>query len=164
MKKLIDKNGRLFGLVSVVDVMVVAVVAVLAVALYVKTTAVPVASAAEALPTIRYEVTITNMPGGRLDSIKVEDTLYDCETGYPVGVIKEIQAEDCVISLQKADGTYVMTPVESRYNVKLIVEAQAMVDWRGHYYIDHYYQMGVGWSMEFYTKTALFGGTITEIQ
>lgn len=164
MKKLIDENGRLFGLVSVIDVAVIAVVAVLAVALYTKDTAMPIASAADPMQTIRYEVTITNMPEGRLNSLLLEDTIYDRETGNPMGTIKDIQAEDCVISLLKADGTYVMAPIDTRYNVTLTVEAQAMVDERGHYYVNRSNIVGVGWSMDFYTKTSLFGGTITEME
>ena len=164
MKKLIDENGRLFGLVSIIDVAVIAVVAVLAAALYTKDTALPIASVGDPMQTIQYEVTINNMPAGRLDSLRLEDNIYDRETGNPMGVIKDIQAEDCVISMLKADGTYVMAPIEGRYNVTLAVEAQAMVDDRGHYYVNRSNIVGVGWSMDFYTKTSLFGGTITEMK
>lgn len=164
MKKIIDENGRLFGLISIIDVVVVAVVAVLAVALYTKDTAMPIASAADPMQTIRYEVTVNNMPAGRLDSLRVEDGIYDQETGSHMGVIKEIQTEDCVISMLKADGTYVMAPIEGRYNVTLSVEAKALVDERGHYYVNRSNIVGVGWSMDFRTKTSLFGGTITEMK
>lgn len=164
MKKLIDENGRLFGLISIIDVAVIAVVAVLAVALYTKDTAMPIASAADPMQKIRYEVSITNMPEGRLDSIRMEDGIYDRETGNPMGVIKDIQVEDCQISMLKADGTYVMAPIEGRYNVTLTVEAEALLDERGHYYVNRSNIVGVGWSMDFYTKTSLFGGTITEMK
>lgn len=163
MKKLIDENGRLFGLVSIIDVLAVAVVAVLAVALYTKDTAMPIASAADPLQPITYKVTITNMPVGRLESLRVEDALFDKETGNPMGVIKDIQVEDCVISMLKADGTFVMAPVETRYNVTLTVDAQVMVDERGHYYVNRSNIVGVGWGLDLYTKTSLFGGTITEM-
>ena len=164
MKKLIDENGRLFGLVSVIDVAVIVVVAVLAVALYTKDSAMPIASAADPMQTIRYEVTITNMPEGRLESLRLEDRLYDKETGNPMGIIKDIQVEDCVISMLKADGTYVMAPIESRYNVKLTVEAQARVDERGHYYVNRANILGVGWGLDLYTKTSLFSGTVTGLE
>lgn len=164
MKKIIDENGRLFGLISIIDVAVVAVVAVLAVALYTKDTAMPISSAADPMQTVRYEVSITNMPGGRLESLRVEDSIFDRETGNPMGVIKDIKVDDCVISMLKADGTYVMAPIEDRYNVTLAVEARALVDERGHYYVNRSNIVGVGWSMDFYTKTSLFGGTITEMK
>ena len=164
MKKLIDENGRLFGLVSIIDVAVIAVVAVLAVALYTKDTAMPIASVADPMQTIRYEVTIDNMPAGRLDSLRIEDGIYDQETGNPMGVIKDIRVADCEIAVLKADGTYVMAPIEDRYNVTLTVEARALVDDRGHYYVNRSNIVGVGWTMNFQTKTSLFGGTITEMK
>ena len=90
--------------------------------------------------------------------------IYDRETGNPMGVIKDVQVEDCEISMLKVDGTYVMAPIEGRYNVTLTVEAEALLDERGHYYINRSNIVGVGWSMDFYTKTSLFGGTITEMK
>ena len=164
MKKIIDENGRLFGFVSVIDVAVIAVVAVLAVALYTKDTAMPIASVADPMQPIQYVVTITNMPEGRLESLRSGDAIFDRETGNPMGIIQNIHAEDCVISMLKADGTYVMAPIDTRYNVILTVDAQAMVDNRGHYYVNRSNIVGVGWSMDFYTKTSLFSGTITEMK
>lgn len=163
MKKLIDENGRLFGFVSVIDVLVVAVALVLAAALYTRNTALPIASAADPMDDITYQVVISNMPAGRLESLREGDYLYDKETFNLVGKIVGIEVEDCVISMLKADGTYVMAPIDSRYNVTLTVEAKAMKDERGHFYINRNTLVAVGWSMDFYTKTSLFGGTILEI-
>ena len=163
MKKLIDENGRLFGYVSVIDVLVVAVTLVLAAALYTRNTALPIASAADPMDDITYQVVITNMPAGRLESLKEGDKLYEKETFGWVGEITDIETEDCVISMLKADGTYVMAPVDSRYNVTLTVNAKAMKDERGHFYINRSTLVAVGWSMDFYTKTSLFSGTILEI-
>lgn len=164
MKKIIDENGRLFGRISIIDVIVIAVVAVLAAALYTKDTAVPIAGISDPLQPITYKVSVTNMPAGRLEGLREEDVLYDRETGNPVGIIREIQVEDCVISMLKADGTYVMAPVEDRYDVTLTVDAQAMVDERGHYYVERASLVAVGWSMNFNTKASTFAGTITEIE
>ena len=164
MKKVIDENGRLFGLVSIIDVVVIAVAAVLAVALYTKDSAMPIASVADPMQTIRYTVSINNMPEGRLESLRVGDQIYDKETGNHMGTIKDIKSEDCVISMLKADRTYVMAPIEERYNVTLSVEAQVRVDERGHYYVNRSNIVGVGWSMDFYTKTSLFGGTVMEME
>ena len=166
MKKLIDENGRLFGLISIIDVAVIAVVAVMAFSLYTKDTAMPIASAADPMQTVQYTVSITNMPEGRLDSMREGDTLYDRETGNPMGTIKSIQKEECVISILKRGEKYEykMEPIEGRYNVNLIVEAQALVDERGHYYINRSNIVGVGWSMDYFTKASLFGGTILEIK
>lgn len=164
MKKIIDENGRLFGLVSIIDVLVVAVAAVLVFALNQKDNSMPIASASDPMSNITYQVAITNMPQGRYESLRVGDTLYDKETGYPVGTIEAIREEPCVISLLKADGTYVMAPVEDRLNVTLTVKAQALLDGRKHYYINRNTLVATGWGMELYTVTSLFNGTVMEIE
>lgn len=164
MKKIIDENGRLFGLVSIIDVLVVAVAAVLVFALYRKDNTMPIASVADPMDNITYQVAITNMPQGRWESLRVGDTLYDKETGYPVGTIEAIQDEPCVISMLKADGTYVMAPIKDRLNVTLTVKAQALVDARQHYYINRNTIVAAGWGMELYTVTSLFNGTVMGIE
>lgn len=164
MKKIVDENGRLFGRVSIIDVVVIAVVAVLAVALYAKDTAVPIAGISDPLQPVEYTVSITNMPAGRLEGLREGDALYNKETGNYVGEIRNIQVEDCVTSILKTDGTYVMARVEDRYNVTLTVDARVMVDERGHYYVERSELVAVGWSMNFNTKASTFAGVITEME
>ena len=81
-----------------------------------------------------------------------------------MGVIKEIRSEDCSISILKADGTYTIAPIADRYNVTLTVEAPVRVDERGHYYVNRTNILAVGWGLDLYTKTSLFGGTVLEIK
>ena len=164
MKKIIDENGRLFGRISVIDLAVIAVVAVLAIALYTKDTAVPIAGESDPLQPVRYEVVVSNMPAGRLEGLKEGDVLYNRETGNSMGTIQSIKVEDCIISMIKTDGTYVMAPVAEHYNVTLTVDARVMVDERGHYYINRSDLIAVGWGVDFYTKTSLFGGTIVGME
>lgn len=161
LKKLIDQNGRLFGLISVIDVAVVAVVAVLAAALLFKGSATPIASIAAPMDPITYELTISNMPLGRLDSLRVGDPLFDQETFNHLGNITNIAVEDCRISILKTDGTFDYADVEGRYNVVLTVQAQAMTDERQHIYVNRTNLVAVGWSLNVYTQASLFSGLIT---
>ena len=136
----------------------------LALALYAKDTAMPSGGISDPLQPVRYQVLATHIAQERLDSIKVGDQIYDNETGKHMGQITDIRTEDCVVSLLKNDGTFVMAPIEDRYNVTLTVEAKAMVDDRGHYYVNRTSMIGVGWSMNFKTKACFFGGTILEME
>lgn len=165
MKRIIDENGRLFGRISLIDVGVVAVVAVLALALYTRQNDTPVVNPVAPMNDIRYEVTVSNMPQGRLDSIRVGDYLYDGDTatGVPVGTIVDIQVTDCTIPSQKADGTYVMGTVEERKNVVLVLDAKGIVDSRGRTYINRTNEVAVGSLISYYTVACQFSGMITEL-
>ena len=59
MKKIIDKNGRLFGLISLIDVAVIAIAAVLVCALLTKDSASPIVNIAAPMDKISYELTIS---------------------------------------------------------------------------------------------------------
>ena len=163
MKKIIDQNGRLFGRISVIDVGVLVLALVLVAAFATKDKFTPVAAIASPMQDVSYALTITNMPEGRLESLREGDTLYDTETKYALGKVASVEAEECTISMLKADGTYVMAPIEGRYNVTVHVNAKAMVDERQHIYVNRTNQIAVGLTLDLYTRSALFGGVITEI-
>ncbi len=163
MKRIIDENGRLFGRISVIDVGVLVLAVVLVAAFITKDEVTPIAVIAAPMQDVSYEVAITNMPQGRLESLREGDTLYDGETKYAIGTVAGVEAEACVTSLLKADGTYVMAPIEGRYNVILHVDAKAMVDERQHIYVNRTNHIAVGLSLDLYTKTSQFGGTIVGI-
>ncbi|MBO5918592.1 MAG: DUF4330 domain-containing protein [Oscillospiraceae bacterium] len=163
MKKIIDENGRLFGRISVIDIGVLILAVVLVAAFAAKDDTTPIAVIAAPMQDVSYTVAITNMPQGRLESLHEGDTLYDSETKYALGKVACVEAEACTTSILKSDGTYVMAPVEGRYNVTVHVDAKAMVDERQNIYINRTNQIAVGLSLSLYTKSALFGGVITEI-
>lgn len=161
MKKIIDKNGRLFGLVSLIDVAVIAIAAVLVGALLTKDSASPIVNIAAPMDKISYELTISNMPVGRLNSLKVGEPVYDGDNGNPLGVITDMKVEDCVISILKADGTFDYAPVEGRYNVIMTIEADAITDERQHTYVNRSSLVALGWSLNIHTQACTFSGLIT---
>ena len=163
MKKIIDENGRLFGCISVIDVGVLLLAVVLVAAFVTKDEVTPIAVVAAPMQDISYEIIITNMPEGRLESLREGDTLYDAETKYAIGTVAGVEVEDCVISMLKADGTYVMAPIEGRYNVTVHVNAKAMVDDRHHIYVNRTNHIAVGLALDLYTKASQFSGTIVGI-
>ena len=164
MKKIIDEKGRLFGLVSIIDVFVVAVVAVLAFSLYSKDTTMPIASVADPMNDITYQLVITNMPVGRYESLREGDQIYERDTKSPIGTIESMEVEECEISMLKKDGTFVIATIEGRLNVTLTVKAQALVDARKHYYVNRNTLIATGWAMDLYTVSSMFSGTVMEIE
>ena len=70
--KIMDKNGRLFGKISVIDVLVILVVAVMAFALYVKNNTLSVTSTSAPGTTITVTVLAENLDLHVADAISVE--------------------------------------------------------------------------------------------
>ena len=163
MKKIIDKNGRLFGLISLIDVAVIAIAAVLVCALLTKDSVSPIVNIAAPMDKISYELTISNMPEGRLNSLKIGETIYDGDNNNPLGTIADMKVEDCVISILKADGTFDYAPVEGRYNVIMTIEAEAITDERQHTYVNRASLVALGWSLNIHTQASTFSGLITAL-
>ena len=76
--KILDRDGRLFGKISIIDVIVIVVVAVLAATLYLKHQ-MPQTSGGVSTTTVVYQMRLENQPEYMLSAIQVGDQLYDLE-------------------------------------------------------------------------------------
>ena len=93
--KIIDRNGRLFGKISVIDLLVVAVVVVLAAALYFKNNQAHTGTTVTE-ENITFQIRARGVYDYVADAIQVGDGLYDkdyASGGKAIGRITDIQVE-----------------------------------------------------------------------
>ena len=76
--KILDRDGRLFGKISIIDVIVILVVAVLALAIYVKTQ-MPQTGTSVTTTKVVYQMKLNNQPEYMLSAIEIGDELFDKE-------------------------------------------------------------------------------------
>lgn len=162
--KIVDRNGRLFGKISIIDVVVILAVVVMALAIYVKTHK-PQTGSNVSNTTIVYQMKVDNLPQYVVDSIQIGDDIYDKErsTGGSLGKITDIQISDGTSEAKMDDGTYEIVPAENRYNLLLTIEGQGLVESDGSYLLNRVYDLGVNSSREFNNKYSLFLGRIVSI-
>ena len=77
MKKIIDRNGRLFGFISVIDLLVIVVVAVMGFALYTKNTQMAITSTNTADQTITYQILASGIRTYVAEAVREGDQLFD---------------------------------------------------------------------------------------
>ena len=165
--KIIDRNGRLFGKISVIDLLVVAVVVVLAAALYFKN------NQAHTGTTVTEEnITFQIRARGVYDyvavAILVGDGLYDkdyASGGKAIGRITDIQVErdpGKKLALEVNDGTAGLIEADETVDLLITLEGRGLVDGK-RYSINRVYALGVNSSRTYYTKQAQFIGTVAEI-
>jgi len=161
--KMIDKDGRLFGKISVIDVLVVLVVVVLAVALNLKGELTPTSTSVPNTP-IYFEVLTEAIPNYVGDNIRVGDVLFDKDqsTGGAIGVITSVERLPGMRSVNMTDGTMTMVDVEDFCIMRIQVESSGLID-RGKYNINKIYNLGVNASRNFYSKYAIFKIFVVEI-
>ena len=146
MKKIIDRNGRLFGFISVIDLLVIVVVAVMGFALYTKNTQMAITSTNTADQTITYQL--------------FDPDRSSCGT---LGTITDIQLMPGTKLAEFDDGTVAAATVEDGVDMLITVEGTGLVSESGRYTLNRVYELGVNSSRTFCTKYAEFIGTVTEI-
>lgn len=162
--KIIDRNGRLFGKISVIDVIVLLVVAVMAVALYLKTNTMTHTSTALPDDTITYQVMAYGVPSYVEGLIREGDRMFDEDNGT-VGSLGEVIAVEYFPGARPAtfaDGTAGMAPVENGVNVLLTIQGKGLISGDS-YALNRIYNLGVNSARNFCTEYVRFTGTVVSI-
>lgn len=163
MRKIIDKNGRLFGLISFIDVLVILVILVLTIGIYCRffvldKTAVNVDS-----ETIQYSVVIDESRQFVGENIQVGDKLFEGKNGIEIGTVTSIRITPAEVASTDMNGNYLLVPSEERYRVEMTIEGD-MTKNGGRYYANRTYEINKGYQTEMYTKYVSFVGTILDIE
>ncbi len=163
--KLIDRNGRLFGKVSVIDLIVVAVVLVLAVALNMKNNHLSHTSTSVTNDPITYQVLVSGLRNYAADAVREGDLMFDQDrsSGGTLGKILSIEVLPGSKMAELNDGTVEVIPAEDCVNLLLTVQGEGIVS-DGRVLLNRIYDLGVNSARNFYTKYAQFTGTVTDIQ
>ena len=163
--KIIDKNGRLFGKISIIDVAVLLVVAVMALGLYVKSTTKDITAATDN-KVITYQISANAVPEYMADALVVGDQLFEDgnkATNGSLGTITDIQTTPGDRLAELSDGTLEMVPVEEAVNLLITVEGEGIADEDG-YRLNRTYTLGVNSARNFATPYSQFTGTVTHIE
>jgi len=162
--KIIDRNGRLFGKVSILDVLAVLLVIVLAAALSFKEEQTHT-GASDTLTPITFQVTAMGLRDYVGDAIQVGDPFYDQDraSGGPLGTITAVEILPGTKQAELNDGSLAIVPAEGCVNAVITVEGQGVLS-GDRYLINRIYELGVNASRSFYTPYALFVGSVTDIQ
>ena len=164
MKKVIDSQGRLFGIISIIDVLVILVVAVLFIAVQARQS-LPQSSGSNGAIPITFKIKAETVQSYSAEHLAVGDTLHDRDqaTGGAIGTITKVELLPATAVRDLPDGTTARVAVEDRYDVILTVEGEGLITEEGYYAINRVYYIGVNASRNFYTKYSQVTGQITEV-
>ena len=162
--KIMDKNGRLFGKISVIDLLVILVVIVMAMALNVKNNKNEITSTAISNTPITYQVKVQGVRNYVSDAIQVGDELYEDgrTTGGSLGKIESIEVLPGEKLAEILDGTVQMVPMEDSVNLLLTVKGEGIIT-DNRYLLNRVYDLGVNAARTFNTKYTQFNGVVTAI-
>jgi len=165
--KIIDRNGRLFGKISIIDVLVILVVLVMAAALYVKSQR-PQTGSAVTEQAVTFQVRARGVDDFVADAILVGDSLYDQDYssgGKALGEITDVQVErdpGMKLATHLTDGTAGLLEAEDTVDLLITVKGWGLVTDRS-VLLNRVYSLGVNSSRNYCTKHADFIGTVSDI-
>ena len=170
MKKFIDRDGRVFGLISVVDLLVLIFLVLAGVSLYLKANVLDTTQTAQshdlsAMDTVSVQVLVSNVSDFVADALAVGDEVYD-QGNFDAGVlgtIADIQIQDASYVADLSNGLRaVVSGAEDPCYVLLTLECR-YTESNGFTMINGNYPLGVNAARTFFTKYTSFGGTVTQI-
>lgn len=162
--KIIDKNGRLFGLISIIDVIVILVVAVMGVALYFKTNTMTHTSTATKNEMITYQILGMGVSDCVVDNIQVGDKIFDEDrpSGGCLGKVTGIEIMPGTELVNFSDGTVEEVPSEETVNILLTIEGEGLISDKS-YSLNRIYDLGVNSARNFVTEYARVTATVVSI-
>ena len=151
MKKTVDDKGQQHRRVSIIDIIVLVVVVALAVGFYIKfyTGDTPFTSTETVEVTYTLKISATRMTIA--DVLLPGDTIYVPDPGAYIGTITNVEFTKAESPELILDGTYVVAPIEDRYDLWLTVKANCTVS-NSRYYINKIFELKLNSSFRMLTK------------
>lgn len=159
---MIDKNGKLFGKISIIDLGIIVLVLAFAAGVYVKFGVLDQTTTATTNGTITFTVKISSVRVLYYEQLDIGDALYESDNDTKIGVITDISKEAAEISYVDKDGETKKAPAADRYDIYLTIEGDGSIT-GGRYLMNRTYEIGLGSSKPLSTKFVKFTGQIKEI-
>ncbi len=158
---MINRDGKLFGKVSIIDIVVIALVIVLALGVY-KMFADDSSAVVTSSEKVECTFIIKNVRSYTADALAKKGSLYDKVSKEYVGEITDVKVDDGLYQINMADGSFKQVVPEDRYNVYVTVEFDGKASDNGYYTAANKY-LGAGTSLGITTKYAECESTVYSI-
>lgn len=118
--KLIDKKGKLFGLINIIDLAVLLIFLVLIVGGYKRMKTKPIVTSETTEAIITYEVSEVRQP--TVDSVIIGEPLYHYDKGTYIGEIVDMEVKPYTDALEY-EGKWINAEVPGKYTIDIKVKA-----------------------------------------
>lgn len=159
---MINKDGKLFGKVSIVDILAVVVIAAMAIGVYMRFFKTPETVKTDSVK-ITYSVRVEKIRDFTATGLMKKGMLYDSDTGEYLGEIKDVVIESAVVDSVTQSGAVKGVKYPERCDAVLTVEIDGSTNSQG-YYTEAKRALSVGGELDFETKYVDTSGTIVSVQ
>ena len=159
---MINKDGKLFGKISIIDILVVIIIIAVAAGVYMRFFSVPETVNVKT-DKFTYMVRIEKVRNYSVDALYKKGAMYDSETKEYLGDISEVvSVEPTKATGVTSRGETVEVEYPERYTVTIKVETDGNIGKSG-YYTESNRMISVGGAMNFETKYIDTSGDVISI-
>ena len=126
-----DNKGKTLKKINIVDLFVIIIIIAAIAFTYFKFNMSEHADVTSSNVKAEYTILINALRDFTIDEFSVGDKVYDNESGKYIGTIKDITTEDSYDYITKNDGTVAYARLPERYNLNLLMEADAVLNDKG---------------------------------
>lgn len=158
---LIDKNGKLFGKINIIDLLVILLIIGAGVGFGMRF----FSSAAEDVRSktkLTYVVEIGGLRIYSIDALQKKGVVLNSKTKDVIGEITDVSAEVAKTQVSKADGTIDFAENPDKYTVKITISADGRETDRS-YFVGENMEVSVGASVGLSTKYISTSGKIVSV-
>lgn len=144
---MIDKNGRLFSKISIIDLLIIVLVLVLAVGLTyrVKNKAVLAGNS-----TFKVVLKVEDVRDYTVDAVQVGDVIYE-QHANKIGVVSDVSYTDAKDIMEDMDGDVFLAPMNERYDLYITLDCTGRISDKG-YYANGNRQLSIGGDLPIQSK------------
>ncbi len=158
----INKEGKLFGKISIIDIVVVLAVAVLAFGLYMRFGGEDTKVSTQKQQ-IEYTVLVKGVRIGTVEALQQRGPITNTTTKEEAGEITDVTYEEAVDTRELANGTIAKTPLPERYTATVKICVDGSVNNSG-YYTSTNQPINIGSTLFFTSKFANTSGVIIDVR
>lgn len=162
--KFMDKNGKIFSKVSIVDLFALLLVVACIAAVGLKVRTVKTVKGGDVA--VEYVVRVENVRDFSVEAMKKSigaDGVIDIESKYEMGKVTGVKEQPARVLVQTNDGEFVLAEYDDRYDVYVTLEAQGSETEDG-YYTHSGRQLSPGATVGIKTKYSQFYAEVTEVR
>ncbi len=159
---MMDKNGKVFGKINIIDLLVIVVIIAAAIGISARfiTNA---AKDAKSVTDFSYVVKIEGVRNYTVNALEKMGKVSNIKTGELIGEITNVKSEPQTRQQIDENGRVVNAEIPERYNVYVTVSAEGK-DSEDGYFVGGDIELSVGTTMTMATKYVNSTGRVTEIE
>ncbi len=158
---ILDKNGKIFGKVSIVDIAVLLVVALVAVGIFARYGS-HITTAVQSQEDFRYVLKIEGVRQYTVDALNKKGAVTDKKSLKNLGEITDVRTEGATRESVTADGRVTYAPMPDYYTCYVTIDAHGKES-EENYVLDDATELSVGRIVDLYSKYVKTSGMILSV-